>query len=73
MVMPTKINPPQDPQEPQKAQAQPNKDSTNAKSTTPTTDDGSKKPFKEVLETAMNDKQVKPTKVIKALDDDDDD
>ncbi len=77
MVIPTKINPPQDPDEPQSAQSKSpnNKDTTAARSTAPSTDDGTRKPFKEVLESTMANKNLKtPSKTVfkQATDDDDD-
>ncbi len=73
MVIPTKINPPDEPKEPKDALGKTDNDSSAAKTTAPMTDDGSKKPFKEVLNSAMSDKQLKtPVKPSLKPDDEDD-
>lgn len=68
MVIPTKFTPPSEPEGPTKAKGEGEgitpKESTAAKTTAPMTDDGSKKPFKEVLESTMGTgKEVKDPKI----------
>lgn len=77
MVTPTKLTPPGEPEKTEKtagSPGQPTKESTEAKTTAASTDDGSKKPFKEYLDIGTPDKQIKqPSKVSFMPDDDDDD
>lgn len=76
MVTPSKLIPPGEPEKTERtggAPGQPAKESTEAKTTAASTDDGSKKPFKEYLDVAP-EKQIKqPSKVSFMPDDDDDD
>ncbi len=76
MSIPIKITPPNDSDQPKKAVG-PTQDDTSsrAKTTAPNTDDGSKKPFKEVLEATMADKTLpkQPIKVTQAKKNTDDD
>ncbi len=79
MVPPTNFNPVTDPDD--ATTATPGgvikKDRPPVKTTTPNTDDGSKKPFKQVLDATMTEKKTKPipnhVKEVKSDDDDDDD
>ena len=75
MSTPIKIIPPSDSDESKKAVGPAQEDSSKSKTTAPNTDDGSRKPFKEVLEATMADKRPipKPVKVTPAKSDDDDD
>lgn len=77
MVTPSKLIPPGEPEKTEKtagSPGQPTKESTDAKTTAASTDDGSKKPFKEYLDAGTPDKQIKqPSKVSFMPDDDDDD
>ncbi len=77
MSIPIKITPPNDSEEPKKALGPAQDDASRSKTTAPNTDDGSKKPFKEVLEATMADSRpglkqpVKVTTAKKNIDDDD--
>lgn len=77
MVTPSKLIPPGEPEKSERTAGAPGqapKESTEAKTTAASTDDGSKKPFKEYLETTAPEKQIKqPSKVSFMPDDDDDD
>ncbi|MBS0635436.1 MAG: hypothetical protein JSR37_08250 [Verrucomicrobia bacterium] len=74
MVQPTNTTPPAESGDSKSVVGPPKKDPTQARTSAPNTDDGSRKPFKEVLEATMGDKQLKqPTKVSFKPDDEDDD
>lgn len=73
MVIPTNKTPTADSDESSSpVQGPPKKEQTQTRTTAPNTDDGSRKPFKEVLEATMADKPQKNSKVSFNPDDDDD-
>lgn len=74
MVQPTNTTPPAESDDSKSVVGPPKKDPTQARTVAPNTDDGSRKPFKEVLEATFGEKQIKqPSKVSFKPDDEDDD